>query len=102
VTGPGPAAARSGRNGGNPQFSRSAQLRPGRAQRVTSCSLSRQWPGCLSTDDELLLAIQRRLANTDRTAMANAAKEERREAREKCRHVGANHKPEEEEIAEAA
>ena len=31
--------------------------------------------------------------------MANAAKEERREAREKCRHVGANHKPEEEEIA---
>jgi hypothetical protein len=61
------------------------------------------WKGPpLSTDDELLLAIQRRLANADRTAMANAAKEERREAREKRRHLGANHEPEEEEFAEAA
>ena len=63
----------------------------------------RGWKGPpLSTDDELLLAIQRRLANADRTAMANAAKEERREAREKRRHLGANHEPEEEEFAEAA
>jgi hypothetical protein len=34
--------------------------------------------------------------------MANAEKEERREAREKRRHVGANHEPEKEEFAEAA
>ena len=34
--------------------------------------------------------------------MANAAEEERREAREKRRHAGTNHEPEEEEFAEAA
>jgi preprotein translocase YajC subunit len=40
----------------------------------------RGWKGpSLGTDDELLLAIQRRLSNTDRTTVAKAEKEERRQ-----------------------
>jgi hypothetical protein len=68
----------------------------------------RGWKGPpLSTDDELLLAIQRRLANTDRTEVAKVEKEERRAAREKRRHegnaeLGANPEPQEEGFAEAA
>jgi hypothetical protein len=48
----------------------------------------RGWKGPpVSTDDELLPAIQRRRANTDRTTVANAAKEERRASREKRRQA---------------
>jgi hypothetical protein len=58
----------------------------------------RGWTGTpLLTDDDQLLAIQRRLASADRTAWANAAKEERKTEREKRRH-----EPGEEDLDEVA
>ena len=39
----------------------------------------------LSTDDELMLAIQRRLASADRTEWMNARREERKAVRQKRR-----------------
>jgi hypothetical protein len=75
-----------------------------------SIATRRGWTGpALSTDDELMLAIQRRLTSADRTEWANARKEERTAARQKRRDRGAEPDeaeepgaPEEEDLDEPA
>jgi hypothetical protein len=55
-----------------------------------SIATRRGWTGpALSTDDELMLAIQRRLTSADRTEWANAREEEGKAARQKRRDRGA-------------